>query len=88
MSVRVLPLTLQVVGVQVSNVMGVSPLLALAVKVSNAPLAAVAGGVKLIDWPLRRVLGVNQSVVLLSPSWPNKLFPQHFTAPAVVSAQV
>ena len=44
MSVRVLPLTLQVVGVQVSNVMGVRPLLALAVRGSAAPLAAVAGG--------------------------------------------
>ena len=48
-SVRVVPLTLQVVGVQVSNVMGVRPLLALAVRVSVAPLSAVAGGVKLID---------------------------------------
>jgi len=42
-SVRVVLLTLQVVGVQVSNVMGVRPLLAPAVRVSAAPLAAVAG---------------------------------------------
>ena len=82
------PLTLQVVGVQVSNVMGVRPLLALAARASAAPLPAVAGGVKLIDWPLRRVTGVSRFVVLLSPSWPKALYPQHFTALVVVSEQV
>ena len=83
-----MPLTAQVPGVQVSNVTGVRPLLALAVRVIVAPVAAVAGGTKLIDWPLRMVTGIKRSVLLLSPSWPKKLYPQHITPLVVVSAQV
>jgi hypothetical protein len=32
--------------------------------------------------------GVKRVVVVLSPNWPNWLFPQHLTAPLPVRAQV
>src|SRR5438046_2506195 len=41
--------------------------------------------------PLERpvtVTGVELAVVVPSPSWPLTLFPQHFTLPTVVMAQV
>ena len=60
------------------------------------PPAAVSAQVWLLPavmaaTPLARpdtLTGVRRSVVELSPSWPEPLSPQHFTPPAVVSAQV
>jgi hypothetical protein len=82
----VVPLTVQVVGVQESNVTA-RALVALAVSVWLAPEFTVGAlNVKLIVWP--KTPDVLRLVVVPSPSWPYVFGPQHFTPPAVVSAQV
>ena len=83
----VAPLTLQVVGVQVSNAT-VSALLAGAVTISAVPLAAVAGGAKLIDWPLRMATGIKRLVRLLSSICPSVLSTQYLSPPTSVNARL
>ena len=94
--VSVLPLTVQVSGVQTSNLIGAAPPATLLVAVNGMELASgqlgrgVPGfpGAKTSCWPVRMARGVLELMVELLPNWPLELLPQHWTAPAVVSAHV